>query len=162
MTLFTKPHQKRALAWGLLAFLAGILFWGSHYYGIEITLTDSVPYRVFWLKKGVLPEKGEWVSFMAPENGVYPKNLSFTKRVLGIAEDRVQIHEREFWINGEYIAYAKRLSKMGEPLVLGPDGVIPPKQYFVHAPHQDSFDSRYKNIGWIYESQILGTAVPLF
>lgn len=162
MILLAKTNQRRRLAWGILLVFAAGLFWMSRYYAIEITVTDSVPYRIFWLKKGVLPQKYEWVSFIAPENGVYPKDTCFTKRVLGIAGDVVQIQQREFWINDQYVTYAKPVSKSGEPLVLGPAGIIPSKRYFVHAPHQDSFDSRYRNIGWIYESQILGTAVPLF
>lgn len=153
--------QKRWISWGVLAVFASSLFWMSRYYALEITITQSVPYHLFWLKKGVLPQKNEWVSFMAPQNGVYPHKTVFTKQLVGVAGDVVRIKGREFFLNGKFMAFAKTHRTTGEPLALGPSGVIPSKHYFVHGPHQDSFDSRYQNMGWINENQILGTAVPL-
>lgn len=161
-TSSTGRRRFLGMAWGILITVAALLFWLSRYYGLAINLSDSIPYRILWLQKGVLPHKGEWMSFVAPNNGVYPQNLSFTKQVVGIAGDFVRIDNRRFWINGQPIALAKETSKTGVPLALGPAGTIPPQHYFAWAPHPDSFDSRYHNIGWVDASQILGTATPLW
>lgn len=39
---------------------------------------------------------------------------------------------------------------------------VPENCYFVHGTHQPSFDSRYKEFGFICESQIEGIAYPIF
>lgn len=153
--------MSRARPFVILTTLAITLWWMSRYYGLEITVTDSVPYHFFWLKKRILPHKGDWASFVAPENGAYPESTHFTKQMVGAAGDAITFEGRELLINGQYTAYAKRRSKTGESLHLSQPGILPAGYYFAHAPHQDSFDSRYQNIGWIHESQILGTAVPL-
>lgn len=154
-------ETKRLGPWLILAGLATLIMWTSQYYTLEISTTPSVPYRIFLLKKGVLPKKYEWATFVAKNNGVYAPDTHFTKQVIGTAGDTIRQENRQVFINSAWCCYAKTQSKTGEPLTLGKSGTLSRGQYFMHGPHQDSFDSRYKNIGWIHESQILGTAVPL-
>ncbi len=40
--------------------------------------------------------------------------------------------------------------------------IIGEHQYFAYAPHKDSFDSRYNEIGLIDEKNIVGTAIFAF
>jgi conjugal transfer pilin signal peptidase TrbI len=57
---------------------------------------------------------------------------------------------------------AKPRSQTGEPLVLGPTGVIPANHFYVYAPHKDSLDSRFALTGWIPLERVSGRAIPLF
>ena len=61
-----------------------------------------------------------------------------------------------FFVGGRLVATAKLKSRLGEPLALGPTGIIPKGCYFVATGHRDGFDSRYAAIGWICRSRILG------
>ena len=76
---------------------------------------------------------------------------------MGVAGDVVTRQGRVFLINGTPAATAKSRSRAGEPLALGPTGVIPRGCYFVATSHKDGFDSRYAAIGWICRDRILGT-----
>ena len=51
--------------------------------------------------------------------------------------------------------------RFGEPLALGPTGVVPQGCYFVTTAHKDGFDSRYAAIGWICARRILGVGRPI-
>ena len=85
----------------------------------------------------------------------------FGKRVVGVAGDRVTERDRRFFINGRAVALAKPASRRGEPLALGPTGIIPRGCYFVATEHKDSFDSRYAAIGWICRPRVLGVGRPV-
>lgn len=46
-----------------------------------------------------------------------------------------------------YLDKAKKPAKLALKTNLSREGVIPYGRYFVYAPHKDSFDSRYAEIG---------------
>ena len=75
--------------------------------------------------------------------------------------DIVTEKERSFFVNGRKVVVAKRASRFGEPLALGPTGVVPQGCYFVTTAHKDGFDSRYAAIGWICARRILGVGRPI-
>lgn len=86
---------------------------------------------------------------------------SLLKIVRGVPGDVVTWHDRDVYINGEYVGTAKARSLQGAPLARGPAGVIPPGHYFLWTPHKDSYDSRYADIGWVPVEAIRGRAHPL-
>jgi conjugal transfer pilin signal peptidase TrbI len=87
--------------------------------------------------------------------------LTFVKMVKGVPGDVVTREGRDYYINGVKVATAKEFSLKGEPLELGPTGIIPAGRYFVWTPHKDSLDSRYGRAGWISQDDVIGRAKPL-
>ena len=156
-----QAHFKR-LWWAWV--LAVLCLWGfSHYYWVGINITKSLPQRFFFIKKTDLSvARDDIISFRWDGGPPYPKGITFTKIAKGVPGDVVTVQGRDFYINGQFVASAKPYSKMGEPLALGPTGVIPPDHYFVWTPHIDSLDSRYALTGWIKAEQLQGKSIPLF
>jgi conjugal transfer pilin signal peptidase TrbI len=120
---------------------------------LAITVTESLPYRVFVVIKGDLNiKRGDYIAWRWAGGGPYKAGLSFVKQVRGIAGDTVTSEGRDFFVNGEYMSTAKPRSRTGEPLALGPTGVIPASHFYVYAPPQgfagfalcaDGLDSRW-------------------
>jgi conjugal transfer pilin signal peptidase TrbI len=81
--------------------------------------------------------------------------------VTGVPGDVVTERNRAFFVNGRLVAKAKPRSRLGEPLALGPTGIVPRGCYFVTTEHKDGFDSRYAAIGWICAPRILGVGRPI-
>lgn len=169
-------RRTRALAWLAQASAGHIRrFWWvwaaaiaslatfNHFCALAINgWTDSLPQKTFLiLKQSRSFQRGDYVSFKWHGGGPYPKELPFTKIIKGVPGDVVTVQGREFLINGVPVATAKEFSKKGQPLQLGPTGVIPPGHYFVWTPHKDSLDSRYALTGWIKDAQVMGKAIPL-
>lgn len=134
----------------------------GNYYGIHINSSHSLPYKVFVIKKGVLPSRGDITSFRLYNNARYPDGTIMTKIVGGVEGDKVTLNNHEFHINDEMLVTAKTHSLKGDPLEPGPTGRIPKGEYFVYGTHEDSFDSRYQLLGWINYEDILGVAYPLW
>ncbi|MDA0902096.1 MAG: type-F conjugative transfer system protein TraW [Proteobacteria bacterium] len=134
---------------------------------IVVNLTESLPQKYFLIIKGKLPEKGGYAYFKNDKTKkFYTENIAFTKQVIGISGDLVKEVNNNFWIFGEkesitFGGLAKEYSLKGEKLTKNSVGIIPPNHYYVYAPHKDSLDSRYKEIGLIHESDIIGKAIPL-
>lgn len=148
----------------VLGCVAGVLYTLSPWVKIGIKGTDSIEGRLFVIVKGQLPTRDGLVAFWPPENRFY-QNIWFVKHLKGLPGDVVTTEGgegRSFLINGQFVGTAKAFSLSGQPLEPGPTGVIPVGQYFVWTPHERSFDSRYKDIGWINESNLIGTAYRIF
>jgi conjugal transfer pilin signal peptidase TrbI len=127
-----------------------------------IAPTASLPYTLFWVHVGELPQRGDMAALYVPHNRFYPDSVGFVKILRGVPGDVVTEKHRVYAINGTPIGKAKTASQEGLPLALGPVGVIPPGRYFFATPHRDSYDSRYADIGWIAQSAIVGIAHPIF
>lgn len=148
-----------ALSAGALALGAASHFAENH--ALMINVSPSLPYWAIWLDRTRLPARGDLIVFMPPRSDLVARHfgakpLPFGKRVLGIAGDRVTEQHRIFFVNGRPVALAKPTSRLGEPLALGPTGIIPKDCYFVGSEHKDGFDSRYAAIGWICKAQVIG------
>ncbi|MDA0967632.1 MAG: S26 family signal peptidase [Proteobacteria bacterium] len=129
-------------------------------YSIMINATGSLGNLAFLVEKGVIPqEKGEYIAFIPPKNPYYTK--TFVKIIGGVAGDEVTQEDRIYYVNGIKIGRAKEVSLKGDPLSTGPVGLIPENHYFVYTPMKDSYDSRYKTIGWIPKDLVVGTAHPI-
>lgn len=148
--------------WVWLAGVGSLLTF-SHFFTIGFNATESLPHVMYLvMKQDRHIERGDYITFRWHGGGPYGKGVSFTKIVRGIPGDEVTVQGRSFYVNGEFVATAKTHARTGQPLQLGPTGVIPPGRYLVFAPNPDSLDSRYALTGWIAEEQVVGRAVPLF
>jgi conjugal transfer pilin signal peptidase TrbI len=65
-------------------------------------------------------------------------------------------------INGKYLGIAKTHDLNGLPAEKQPVGVIPSKQYFAYTTHKDSYDSKYKEVGFIPADNVIGVAYEIF
>ena len=145
---------------GLIAFI--FVIWAiSPWYAITFNSNHSIEGYLFLLEKNKIPKKGELVAFWPPDNPYY-QHTWFVKYVYGVGGDYVEVENRNFYINRRLVGKAKEKTLKGDPLELGPTGKIPEHYFFVATPHMDSYDSRYKDIGWIPEDRIIGRTVRLF
>ncbi len=144
----------------LLLVLAALLFKSCFTFGLNAS--PSLPHTLYLIHKTATVERGQYVAFRWQGGGPYPAGVTFVKILAGVPGDTVTETDRQFFVNGIPSGTAKRLSRKGVPLDIGPTGVIPSGQYYVKAPHPDSLDSRYRLTGWISQTQIVGRAYVLF
>jgi conjugal transfer pilin signal peptidase TrbI len=135
-------------------------------HALLINVSPSLPYWAIWLDRTAVPARGDIILFDPPASPLLTKHFGkspgpFGKRVVGLPGDRVTETERVFFIGDKHVAKAKVQSRRGEPLALGPTGIVPEGCYFVATDHPDGFDSRYAAIGWICRPRILGVGRPI-
>ncbi len=121
-------------------------------------IDESLPGLFYKIDRSELPTRNDVAGIRVPANPYYLESAPFLKIVKGMPGDVVSCDGRRFFINGVFVAEAKEHTQRGNPLTLGPTGIIPPGHYFVWTPHQDSYDSRYSEIGWVTTEHILGNA----
>jgi conjugal transfer pilin signal peptidase TrbI len=131
-----------------------------------INATQSLPNWAFLIDRGAVPKRGDYVFFDPPRVPLVvrhfgPRPPMFGKIVYGVGGDTVSRIDRTFFVDGRQVAVAKPISRLGEPLALGPVGRIPAGCYFVGSPHRDGLDSRYAAIGWPCQRQVIGTGTPI-
>lgn len=139
--------------------IAAALRWERSWY-VTINWTTSLTHWAFVVDKTAQPQVGDFVDFLPPENPYY-QNINFVKQIVAGPGDLIECDGRHFLIDGSVIAIAKTHSQSGDPLSLGPCGIVPANHYFVVATHKDSFDSRYGDIGHVARSRIRGVARPI-
>ncbi|WP_210359041.1 S26 family signal peptidase [Sphingomonas beigongshangi] len=127
-----------------------------------INTTDSLPNWAFVIHRNKVPARGEYVFFDPPPSELVRRHFGakpqmFGKIVYGVPGDVVAHWHRAVTVNGRVVGYTKPRTRSGEPLALGPTGVIPAGCYYVGTPHKDGFDSRYAAIGFACRRQIVGT-----
>jgi len=162
-------RRPRLVLWSLLG--AGALMLGAttrfaESHALMINASPSLPYWAIWLDRAGTPARGDLIVFAPPRSNLVTRHFGtnpqpFGKRVLGVGGDRVTEANRMFFVNGTPVALAKVTSRLGEPLALGPTGMIPQGCYFVGSEHKDGFDSRYAAIGWICRAQVIGVGSPV-
>jgi conjugal transfer pilin signal peptidase TrbI len=135
-------------------------------HALMINISPSLPHWAIWLDRTATPKRGDVILFDPPPSELLEKHFGkepkpFGKHVMGVAGDRVTENKLIFYVNGKAVATAKTHSSRGEPLELGPTGIIPPGCVFVATAHKDGFDSRYAAIGWICRPRIFGVGRPI-
>jgi conjugal transfer pilin signal peptidase TrbI len=151
---------KKNRGW-LWFMLVPLTWWATTQIGYAKNVTGSMPEKHFLIRFSKNVGLGDYITFVAP-NGSYYKGLNITKKVVGMYGDRVTTQNNNVYVNGKFVASAKTHSKTGEPLTVIKSGVIPKGHYFVWVNHQDSYDSRYQDIGLVNEKQIIGVSYPLW
>ena len=109
---------------------------------------------------GEAPKIGDRVLFEPPDSVGSP--VPYMKSVRGVPGMTVTVDaDRTVHLDGEPVGRAKAHALDGRPLEAVAPGIIPPGDYFLHADHPDSHDSRYAEIGLVPRARIIGRAVAL-
>jgi conjugal transfer pilin signal peptidase TrbI len=125
-------------------------------------LTNSLPGTFYVIHKGGEVKKGELIAFRWHGGATYPAGTTFIKRVAGVGGDTVKRVGSGFWVNDQYMGYAKPYSRAGVPLKPAPEGIVKAGEYFVSTPNPDSLDSRYALTGNVKPSEVIGRAYEIF
>ncbi len=155
-----KQPSKYGKALAVIAsLLAGVLWHQANADRIiVINHTDSLPHLAFIIDRRQAPDIGDLVYFAPPENRFYG-TLPFVKRVVAGPGDTITIRDKSLFVNGEPLCRLLDVARDGSPLHPGPTGLIPDDHYFLYSTHERSYDSRYKDIGWVPANRIIGTVV---
>ena len=127
--------------------------------GFCINTSESLPQKLFvrW-RSHAKPERGVYVSFFHPMT-----SEKLAKQVVGIPGDTIQVHARKVLVNGQSfgtcLEKSPRSGKLYTPIE---SGVIPEGFVFVHAPHIESFDSRYREFGLVSIASLREVLCPVF
>jgi len=122
---------------------------------LALNYSESLPHWAFIIDRTRQPHVGDMVFFAPPVNRFYGKR-PFVKRIAAGPGDSVSIIDQQLFINGEPLCMLLGTAKDGSALHPGPTGIIPDGQYFIHSNHERSYDSRYRDIGWISAGRIIG------
>jgi conjugal transfer pilin signal peptidase TrbI len=131
-----------------------------------INVSQSLPNWAFLIRRHQVPRRGDYVFFDPPQSALLRRHFGakpqmFGKIVYGMPGDIVAHRARAVTINGTIVGQMKPLTRFGEPLTPGAEGVIPPGCYYAGSPHRDGFDSRYAEIGFVCSRQIIGVGEPV-
>jgi conjugal transfer pilin signal peptidase TrbI len=129
--------------------------------------SPSLPYRVAWLSGPAHSyARGDYVVFRFEGEAQYAypglRHQPFFKIIAGVAGDAVTVRDRNVFVGGDYVGFAKLHSFDGRALEPIAQGRIPAGTYFMRGTSSDSFDSRYRASGLVSVSQIRGRVIPLF
>lgn len=140
----------------------------SNGYTIHFNRTSSLPQR-FWIinnnhKTNFV--KNQYFSFLAPNDVMLTEGEStpLIKMVAGVAGDSVKIVKTKLYINNEIRGHVWPTTITGHILEPIKDQIIPRGCYFAWTANLYSYDSRYKDVDIVCESEnrIIGSAQPLF
>lgn len=139
----------RRVGW-IGAFLV-VLMLISQFVIVRWNVSNSLPGRMFigttWT---FTPKRGDLVSFDHPKFGA-----PIAKVVVGVAGDMVTIINGRVLVNGvDRGIVLDKSPRTGKPLTSIEPGIIPDGYVYVWAPHPESFDSRYQDIGLIHISRV--------
>ena len=158
-----KPSRRWRAIGGLgLALVAGsaLAEWRDDH-AILINTTQSLPEWAFFIDKGRMPQRGELVVFAPPDNPMIRAHFGrspapFAKRVLGMPGDTVVHRGESVVVGGVPVARMKPRTTRGEALTPGPTGRVPQDCYYAGTAHEDGFDSRYAEVGFVCRARIIG------
>lgn len=102
-------------------------------------------------------ERGDYISFYHPNF-----NDKLAKRVTGISGDEIFIDNNHIYVNGVDCGEFKEKSTSGRYLTPLSRRIIPEGYVFVSGSNENSFDSRYEELGLVKISWIKETLWPLF
>lgn len=147
----------------LYAFAAASFVWFHAHYWFAVNMTESLPYTLFLVSRDERPTSpGDYVAFEWRRNEFYGPKWVFVKRIAGVGGQAVAVVDRQVFVDGKPVGYAKTASRRGIPLDPIQPGVIPPGYIYAQAPHPDSLDSRYAVTGLIAPNRVVGKAYALF
>ncbi len=106
------------------------------------------------------PDIGDVVLF-DPSEGI-GADVPYLKTVRGLPGARVKVWgDGAVSVDGLVLGIAKTEARDGRPLAAIEPGPVPDGHYYLHAPHPDSHDSRYAEIGFVPRGRIRARAVAL-
>jgi signal peptidase I len=146
-------------------------------YGLQLPFSDER------LMPTGSPRRGDVIVFRSPTE---PRDL--VKRLVGLPGDHVQVRDNRVWINGQLVplqeegAYdgtggfegarlaSERLDGREHPVLLVDslptrdfDATVPPREYFFMGDNRNnSEDSRFPQVGFVPEENLIGPAVLIW
>jgi len=138
----------------------------SETHAFMINATNSLPNWAFFVESGRFPERGDYVIFDPGHDPLTVKFFgedpaAFAKIAYGLPGDVITREGDDVLVNGEPVARTKPFTRLGDPLALGPTGVVPDRCVFAATENKDGFDSRYAHIGFVCTDRLVGTATPV-
>lgn len=129
--------------------------------------TDSLPYHVAWLERDAARlDRGEFVlyAFSGTAQVDYPglRRQPFFKIVAGVPGDPIRVADRNVFVGGTYVGFAKLRTFDGRALTPVAASVVPEGRYYVRGTSPDSFDSRYQEAGFVARAEVIGKVSPWF
>jgi signal peptidase I len=147
---------KRGLsAFCISLFVVGII---SEEIQVIYSKTNSLPENLFIRLKNVKPCKG---NLTMTKNDLFQGNI--IKRVIGTSGDHIWYDDNfRLWVNDFCVGEVKIYAASGKQLTPIPQQTIPDGVVFLYAPHLESFDSRYQEVGLVPLSQLQGKILAVF
>ncbi|MBK6973192.1 MAG: conjugative transfer signal peptidase TraF [Sterolibacteriaceae bacterium] len=129
--------------------------------------TDSLPYHVAWLDRDAARlERGDFVlyTFSGKAQVDYPglRRQPFFKIVAGVPGDPIRVADRNVFVGGTYVGFAKLRTFDGRGLNPVESAFVPEGHYYVRGISPDSFDSRYQEAGLVAPAEVIGKVRPWF
>lgn len=132
--------------------------WLVGHYMVAGNETESLPDKFFVVERGLhTVNRGELLAFhVGSDVRHYPVGMVFIKQVVGMPGDEIIWVGDTVYVAGKPVGTAKSENRFGEALEKTPAGVIPNGKYFVATSHPDSYDSRYREMGLVADTQVAG------
>ena len=156
----TAARRRRNITLAFMAALGALWLAAASHVHVNGSWSDGAwGYAAFPLFGGD-PKPGDRVLFEPPDSVGSP--VPYLKTVRGVPGMRIDVGtDGTVVLDGVPAGRAKTHALDGRPLRATPPGIIPPGQFYVHAEHRDSHDSRYAEIGLVPRDRILGRAIAL-
>lgn len=154
-------NSKTLITWALIIVSSVIVSqtkWGY----IGINTSDSLPHSIYLVIRDKEVSKGNYAAFFVTNNPFFSPETIFVKKVVGIPGDVVYQMDNLCFVNETEIGKILHETKIGQLLHPGSTGLLSEGMYFMAGIHERSFDSRYKEMDWIHENNIIGRAYPIF
>lgn len=149
----------REIMKGTIAFCSLFLSIGmvSNYVHIVINRTESVPYKIFLNFIQQTPQTGDYTLIF---NHFYQGNI--IKKIIGKEGDLVSYDtQKNLYVGNQKIGKIQKQTSFGKPLTPLENKKISKDCVFLYAPHEKSFDSRYKEVGLVHKKDLCGRLVPV-
>ncbi len=132
-----------------------------------VNWSASLPYHVGWLERGATQfDRGDFVLYAFAGKAVsdYPglAGQPFFKVVAGLPGDPIRVEHRNVFVADGYVGFAKLRTFDGRSLTPVESSVVPAGHYYVRGSGADSFDSRYREAGFVTPAEIIGKVTPWF
>lgn len=146
---------KKGIVWFCLVFFS-FGFLSEHVRFIK-SYTDSLPQHYFLQLPNISPKKRDLTLVY---NNFYQGNL--IKQIIGAEGDHVWYdQEKRLWVNDQCVGDCRSHTDSGKELTPISAQVIPKGHVFLYAPHSESFDSRYQEVGLVPITQLNGCLIAL-
>jgi conjugal transfer pilin signal peptidase TrbI len=126
-------------------------------FGIRWNRSPSLPYKLFACGPLKQLKRQDYISFYHPTS-----RCPLAKQIIGISGDRIDLRGDHIFVNDYDCGKAFNKTSSGLPLTPLDEEQILDGYLFVHAPHPDSFDSRYEQFGLIKCDQLKEILWPIF
>lgn len=148
---------KTKIAATLLLFAAVYFAVDSFPYALRINTSHSLPERLLIAKKAGELKRESFAALVHPTH-----SRLLLKKVAGLPGDPIEIVGRRIFVNkidcGEILAK----TQSGVPIHPIALNQVPAGHVFVHAPHPQSFDSRYEEFGVVPFEAVKEELWPIF